>query len=170
MQSTPDGTRVYVNRWPSWLDLENGVYRPLLLKLLPSVCETVCRVPDRFADTVVKYALPVSGALCRVFDSLPDLLVVGLRKSVYRDSPLPHELAEGTVVTLFFGRMMNRLQSFANRTWRRRRPANRDYVHLFAVLREELKENHMIIGRSLSFGLLLVGVGLCLTLIYILWQ
>ena len=30
MRRDERGVRVYVNRWPAWLDLENGVYRPLL--------------------------------------------------------------------------------------------------------------------------------------------
>ena len=36
------GKRVYINRWPAWLDLENSVYRPVL-HWLP----TLLSVPDR---------------------------------------------------------------------------------------------------------------------------
>ncbi len=164
------GVRSYADLWPSWLDLENLIYRPVLLELLPVICEAICRVLDLFVDTLVKYLIPVCGVICRVFDSLPDLMVVGLRKSVYRDSPLPHELAEGTVFTLACGRVMNFIQGFVNRTLRRKNPVKKDYVHTFAVWHDRMRENNMIIARSLSFGLLLVCVGLCLTLIYILWR
>ena len=140
--------RIYVNIWPEWLDLENLIYRPVLLQFLPFVC----------------------GIVCRVFDSLVDLAVVALRKTVYKDSPLPHERMEGTFLTAAAGHVMNFLQKIANRIWRRSNPANVDYVHRFAVKYQEMKESNMIIGRSLSFGLLLFGVGLCLTMIYIIWR
>ena len=61
----------YVNRWHRYLDLENTVYRPLLLKILPFL----------------------SGVICRVLDSFVDTVVVLLRKTVYR-SKLPRELPE----------------------------------------------------------------------------
>lgn len=169
MKKAGRGVRAYVNLWPEWLDMENLLYRPLLLEALPFVFGEVCRVLDVFVDTAVRLVIPVAGGVCRVFDTVPDLLVVGLRKTVYRDSPLPHELPEGSVFTLMAGKVLNFFQNFANRTWRRKNPRTKDYVHILAVRRDELKESNMIIGRSLSFGLLLVCIGLCLTLIYILW-
>lgn len=147
MRKEADGTYSYVNLWPVWLDLEDSLYRPVLLKILPTVL----------------------GVVCRIFDSLPDLLVVALRKTVYRDSPLPQELTEGTVLTLAAGRFLNFIRDIGNRTKNRHNPVEKDYVHILAMKREEIRENNMIIGRSLSFGLLLACVGLCLTLIYILW-
>jgi hydrogenase-4 component B len=169
MRDNGKGVRAYVNLWPSWLDLENLIYRPILLELLPSVLGALCRVLDVFIDTAVKFVIPVCGFVCRIFDSLPDLIVVALRKTIYRDSPLPHELPEGNVFTHACGKVLNFFQNISNRTWRRKNPAQRDYVHILAVKNTELKENNLIISRSLSFGLLLVCIGLCLTLIYILW-
>lgn len=117
----------YVNRWPAWLDLENLVYRPVLLGFLPLVC----------------------GVICRVLDCLVDTVVVILRKTIYRDSPIPYERLEGSVVTEFFGRIANGL--FHD---------GKDYVHIFAMRRMALMETGFIIQRSLSFGLLLVCIGL----------
>ena len=94
---------------------------------------------------------------------------MALRKTVYRDSPLPHERPEGNIVTATLGHVLNCWQGVANRIWRRRRPVHKDYVHILAVRNTALKENNTIIGRSLSFALLMFGIGLCLTLIYILW-
>lgn len=136
----------YVNRWPERLDLEELLYRPLLLKVLPVLC----------------------GVLCRVLDSLLDGLVVLLRKTVYRDSPLPCERVEGNALTAALGKVLNGLEDIGNRTWRRKDPRQLDFVHYLAVKNDELKENSKIIGRSLSFGLLLFCIGLSLTLIYLL--
>lgn len=147
VDKTPE-IRRYVDIWPSWLDLENTVYRPVFLHYIPAVLAFICRI----ADTLV------------------DLIVVGLRKTVYRDSPLPHERPEGNVLTEALGSIMNLWQETGNRTWNKKNPEHRDYVHILAIKNDEIKENHMVIGRSLSFGLLLVCIGICLTLIYIiLW-
>ena len=140
------GYTAYVNPWPVWLDLEELLYRPLLLSLLPLLC----------------------GILCRVLDSAVDLLVVALRRTIYRNSPLPHELAEGNMLTATFGHMLNGLQWLGNRTWNRRHPRRREYVHLLAMKHTAIKEESFIIRRSLSFGLLLFCLGLGLTLVYIL--
>lgn len=146
MGETGRGKKGYLDRWPAWLDLEEVVYRPLLLGFLPFVSRLVCRV----------------------FDSALDFLVVALRKTVYRDSPLPYRLPEGNKFTLRAGKFLNFLQRIKNRILRQE--GGRDYVHELAVKNEMFKESNMIIRRSLSFGLLLFCVGLCLTLIYIiLW-
>lgn len=141
------GSDIYVNAWPEWLDMENLIYRPLLLNILPFV----------------------GGVACRIADSFVDLAVVALRKTVYRDSPLPYERPEGNVFTETSGKLLNGLQSLGNRLWNRKNPGEKDFVHILAVKNEEFRETNTIIQRSLSFGLMLFGIGLCLTLVYIIW-
>ncbi|MCM1038304.1 MAG: complex I subunit 5 family protein [Ruminococcus sp.] len=138
----------YINAWPKWLDMENLIYRPILLGFLPTVC----------------------GILCRICDSFVDICVVLLRKTLYKDSPLPCERKEGNVLTECLGKVMNFLQSIRNHLWGRKHQTHKDFVHLTASGVEEIRESFMIIQRGLSFGLLMFGVGLALTLIYIiLW-
>lgn len=136
----------YGNFWPKWLDLEDQGYRPLI-SLLSLLC----------------------GIICRVFDSAVDLLTVVLRKTIYRDSPLPHERPEGNVLTEAMGHIGNGICALLNHTWRRQHPITKDYVHYFAMKHEELRENNTVIGRSLSFALLLLCIGFILTLYYLLW-
>lgn len=137
----------YVDKWPKWLDMEHLLYRPLLLGVLPVLC----------------------GIICRIFDSAVDIAVVALRKTLYRDSPLPYERREGNALTEFLGRAMNAFQEVRNRLWGRKKQTHKEFVHLTAAGVEDFRESFMIIQRSLSFGLLMFGIGLMLTLIYILW-
>lgn len=37
MQKDANGNLVYVDRWPEWCNLEDKVYRPILLTVLPYV-------------------------------------------------------------------------------------------------------------------------------------
>lgn len=130
--------RVYVNRWPVWLDLENLVYRPILCVVLPVV----------------------GGIVCRILDRLPDSVIVLLRKTLLKDSPIPHELEEGTFTTHVLGSSLDSFEEiFHHKT---------DFEHKLAMLHEDLSENSMIIGRSLSFGLFMACAGLLLTLLYLL--
>lgn len=139
----------YVNVWPKRLDLEDRVYRPLLLQVLGISCAVFFRICDRLGDSVI----------------------VLLRKTIYRDHKIPHELEEGSYFSHELGSFMDFLNHALNRTLRRRRPKQLEYTyeHRLALKREELRENHFIIGRSLSFGLLLASLGLVLTIGYLLY-
>ncbi len=137
--------RKYVNRWNSYLDLEDRFYRPLLLQVLPFLC----------------------GMVCRVLDSLVDTVVVLLRKTVYRDSKLPQELPEGTAFTHLCACIASTFQQIGNLTYRRKRPVHVDYDHKFAMIHEEWAENSTMIARSMSFGLLLFCIGLILMIAYL---
>lgn len=161
----------YVDAWPRWLDLEELVYRPLMLRFLPWALGGACRILDRLLSSplILKTLSTAAGIFCRILDSFVDGLVVLLRKTLYRDSPLPYERSEGNVLTEGIGRVMNAFQGLGNRTWRRKRPAHRDYIHLAALKNEQFRETNHIIQRSLSFGLLLFCIGLALTLLYIIW-
>lgn len=138
MRKTPKGCKEYVNRWNRYLDLENLIYRPVLLRILPFVF----------------------GVLCRVLDSFVDSLVVFLRKTLYKDSKLPHELPEGTPLTHMAACIAGFFNHLGNRTFRRKHPLSVDYEHKFAMVHEEWAENRTMIARSMSFGLLLFCIGL----------
>lgn len=142
-----EGKTVYLDRWYRYFDLEDIIYRPILLKFLPFVC----------------------GVVCRVLDSLADTVVVVLRKTVYRDSKLPHELEEGTAATHVLGCIANALEKLANITIWRKKNRNVDYEHKYALVHEELAEDKFIIRRSLSFGLLMFCAGLIITVVYLLF-
>lgn len=137
---------VYVNRWNEKLDIEERVYRPLLLVVLNTVLTVIFRLCDRLLDS----------------------LIVNLRRTAYRDAPLPHELEEGTVVTHVMGVIMDDGKEVLNHTLYRKHPLRVSFEHKLALLQSELSENNTIIARSLSFGLLLFCVGLLLTLLYML--
>ena len=114
--------------------------------------------------------LPSAGRiLSRILDTILDGIVVLLRKTIYHDSPLPHEREEGNILTEILGKILNAVQTVKNHTVRRKHPVYRDYVHEMAVRNEEFKENNRVIERSLSFGLMLFCIGLTLTLIYLIW-
>ncbi len=140
------GNSVYIDRWPKVLDLEEYLYRPVLLVMLPKVCCGVC------------------GAL----DMLVDAVVVLLRKTVYRDHTKMSELKEGNWFTYILGSAMNNICGIMNRIFWKKHPNKINYKHKLALDYWGLRETIYMITRSLSYGLILFSIGLCATLIYLL--
>jgi len=141
--------KMYVNRWNKYIDIENAIYRPILLKFLPFVF----------------------GVICRFLDSLVDWFVVLLRNTIYKDSKIPQELEEGNILTHIIGSFFNWVKDVKNLTVRRMKGSSlefEDYEHKAAMTYERIDESVKIITRSMSFGLIIFCVGLLLTVAYIL--
>ena len=136
----------YVDRWPKFLDLEDMLYRPVLLVVLPTICVF----------------------FCRFFDKLVDYTVLLLRKTLYKDAKLPIEPSEGDEFTHYFGSIADdTIRSLNNGVWAYN-PREPEVEHKLALFRKYYTENTSIIGRSMSFGLFLACVGLLLVLAYML--
>ena len=153
--------------FPKWLDLENLLFRPVLLKLLPTVLGGLCAMLDRVMDITARAAVIIGGAAASFLDAGIDTIVIVLRKTVYKDSPEPTEAEEGNALTRFFGRIANRIAWLLNLFVRRDDPNTTDYEHKYALAYESFKENTGLIARSLSYGLILFCIGLLMTLIYL---
>ena len=181
---------VYVNRWPEWLDLEELVYRPLVLTILPGLFGGICVLLDKAMGLLTGLLPKIGGLLAGLLDKGPDVLVtvvpkigmaaagvmdiltdgivVLLRKTVYRDSPKQGELEEGNALTHVIGVSLNVMEELLNKTIWRHHEHRKDLEHWFVLKYASFKENATIIGRSLSFGLVMFCLGLCATLIYLL--
>jgi len=168
MEKQADGTTKYVNRWPEKLDLEELLYRPVLLTVLPAICGGVCKVLDRVTDVLVGVLIEIGKFAAGFLDITIDGLVVFLRKTIYRDSPPVTELEEGNEMTHALGSFLNAVEAIFNRFIWRNHPHKKDFEHWFALKYSAFKENTSFIGRSLSYGLILFCLGLCVTLIYLL--
>jgi hydrogenase-4 component B len=168
MKKQEDGCKAYVNRWSKYFDLEDTIYRPILLNVIPTICGAVCLVLDHITDVLVK-VLPIAGNVqAGFFDNITDGLIVFLRKTVYKDSPQIGELEEGNEMTHAVGTFLNKVERFLNYTIWRNHPHKKDFEHDLVLRLSSFKENAGMIGRSLSYGLLLFSLGLCATLIYLL--
>lgn len=146
MKKQENGQKVYIDCWPKVLDLEDTLYRPILLGALPIVC----------------------GVICRIFDQMVDWIIRLLERTIYREAATDYELEEGNGLTHCVGSVLNETADLLNHTVWKQHPNEKDYVHGLALVYSNIKENMGIIGRSLSYGLLLFCLGLCGTLIYLL--
>ena len=190
-----EGARVYVNRWPAWLDIENLLIRSdftqkyicgtitavsrfldglatskLFARWIPAVITAVTRFLDDLATSKLFYVwIPnlITG-ITRVLDEAVDHLAVLIGDTVLskrKTSSLP---PVGTRITYYLGRGLNACARLLNRTVLRRHPMATDFEYRLDVDRKEVGHTIGLLTRSLSFGLLLMGIGLVITCWYLL--
>ena len=136
----------YFDCWPKWLDLENSLYRPVLLSFLPFIMAFLCRILSRITDG----------------------FVVFLHQTVLKPAKTRQYVPIGSKFTDFLGRMVDEVVVGLNKTICKKKPIKKSFVELFAFARIEAKRTNRLVGRSVSFGLLMACVGLMITLVYLL--
>ena len=140
------GVRLYVNRWNEKLDLENAVYRPLLLTLLPQVLTLVFRF----------------------IAELPENLVMASRATIFRMRKTRKPVPVGNRFTYTLGRALNALARLLNRTILHRHPMHTDFEYVLDASFREVSSGIRSMSVSISFGLLLLCIGLYVTCLYLL--
>lgn len=145
-RKTADGELRYENRWPSWLYLEDLLYRPLLLTVLPFLGAVFARTLDKLVDGVVR------------------LLKKTLLRPVYAEKS--GSLSESFCNLL--GHILNGGAAVLNATFRRKRPIAYRYVERVNRARVDLGESVKLVSRSLSYGLLAFCLGLLILLVYLI--
>lgn len=182
-----DGT--YIDRLPKKLDLENAVYRPLLLDRLPALFGGVAALfgenkltkllwsgivrlggwvgalfgENRITTPVSKAFFRVTGIVSRAIGDLVDATVLLLRKTVYRESPIPDEDKTHSLLAYKLGRSVD---CAAVRRGSEQAGEER-YAELFVRTRKTLRETTDRITGNLSFALLLLCAALCVVFLYL---
>lgn len=133
----------YLNLWPAKLDLENLIYRPVILHFLPTFVGFFMRVMDKFIDS----------------------LIMVLRDTVYSDKKLDGEIVEGSWFTHKVGHTLDVIS--ANR--KDEEDVTYDYEHRLAVKLLVDRETFSATKRSLSYGLILACAGMFIILGFILY-
>ena len=161
-QSLP-GKKVYVNRWPAWLDLEDRVYRPLidlLVSVFSAMFSFIASIPD--SKLIRKWIPAAFTAVFRFLAAAPEsrLFVVWIPRLLTAATRFLAGLTD--YVALFIRRMLE-----AGRDRKQDTPSG-DFL---PVERRRLitLAGHNV-GRSLTYGLLLTVAGLLLMIIYLLMR
>lgn len=156
----------YVDRWPEKLDLENLLYRPLLLKWLPGVFGKISALfgENKLTAPLAKITLRISGILGRVFCDLPDALVLLLAKTVYRPTP---ESSDDKVYASMAYRLGKDIDILAIHQGKEQK-GGRHYAHLVYRSLETIRKTTARITGNLSFALLMLCAAICVVFIYMI--
>ncbi len=144
----------------------------LLRVWIPAAVSALTRALDCIVDNrLLRVWIPAAvSALSRAVENGPDALVVALRHSVFRTQKVSdHSLSVQDQILLAEGEGRNRLSDFRNRHSRHpsAKPATDHVARAFSIKKEARRADFRF-SRSVSFGLLLLSLGLCAVLIYLL--
>ena len=145
MKKDENGVRIYVNRWPAKVDLEDALYRPVI--------------------TFIPLAVTT---LVRGVAELPERIVSGLRATIFAASKAHHKAPVGNRFTYALGMAMNAVARLLNRVFHRETPFRTDFEYVLDASWSELRKTTGLFTVSVSFGLLLMCIGMYVTFMYLL--
>ena len=128
------------------LALLSLLFRPLLLTLLPQVLTLVFRF----------------------IAELPENLVMASRATIFRMRKTRKPVPVGNRFTYTLGRALNALARLLNRTILHRHPMRTDFEYVLDASFREVSSGIRSMSVSISFGLLLLCIGLYVTCLYLL--
>ena len=156
----------YINRWPEKLDLENLLYRPLLLQWLTGIFGWVSALfgENKLTAPLWNATVRVSGILGRFFCDLPDALVLVTAKTLYRPAK---EQSDDKVYSSLSYRLGKDIDLYAIRHGKEKK-GDRRYAHLLYRSLDTLKKTTARITGNLSFALLMLCAAICMVFIYMI--
>ena len=158
----------YLNRWPRRLDLEELLYRPLLLRWLPDPLVAVIRVIEGLPEWLVTVCARLAVLLTRLVGEAPEWLVLAARGSVFRKSMPAMPIPAGNRFTNGLGCCCNRVAAGLNATVFRKRPLRTDMELVLGNGWQHMKQRTERVSRSVSWALLLMALGLLAACLYLL--
>ncbi|MCF0135144.1 MAG: NADH dehydrogenase [Lachnospiraceae bacterium] len=173
--------REYVDRWPAWLDLENGVYRPLIQVWIPRILGAVCGFLDKYIIHIpLKVFMSVTGSVAavldkyiielpmKVFNSVTAAAVRGMDQMADGIILLARKTTHRQILTM---EKEDIRDEAAVKTGRFLDKVTRKTTHVASLveLEERVSRTDSIIRSGLSFGLLMAVLGLIVILLYILF-
>ena len=166
MQKRGD-VRVYVNRLPARLDLENLLYRPLLTKWLPDLLGPVAALfgENRVTAPAAKGIFRAAEIGAHASSDFLDAVILLLRKTVYRESKPPVEDKARASLSYRFGKAIDRIEI-------RRGIESQDgrhYAESAFRVRKTLRETSHRLTGNLSFALFMLVLAICFVFVYMLF-
>lgn len=165
--------RVYKDFWPSWLDIEDRAYRPLIGLLLKGGGALAVLLSEDTLERfiyrpLIRILTAIGGALAKALAEIMDAVAAFIARTVLSVRERVERLRVGNGVTWSVGRVMDGVVGRLNATVLRRRPIKRHFVSVFAGLWDGMADAVTRVTHTMSYGLVLFGLGLCATLIYLL--
>lgn len=166
MRKREHGVMVYVNRWPQWLDLEELLYRPLLLKWLPGILGWIGALfgENRVTEPLCKGVFRALGVAFHAVCDLPDALVLAVRRGFYRPA---REKNEDKVTNTLSYRLGADVDAVAIRHGKEEKGGSR-YADLFFRSGKTVRDTGRRITGNLSFALLMLCLAVCFVFIYMM--
>lgn len=160
-----DGSISYPNRWPNWLDLENGLYRPLL-RTLKHIGALFARLFAMGPEIYFHALKAIGGFAAHAANLVGDGLAYLLSKFMLPARQIKEEPMVGNRASWSIGRMADKLVTSYTRG--RVKP---QYEITLAADWQEAKHELRETFASISFSQIMFAFGLvCVLVVVVLWR
>jgi len=168
-----NGVRVYVDLWPQKLDIEDRIYRPAIMGLL-SFGGLLAQIgnEEKLENKVYWPALRTlsfAGAVvAKAFGDVLDWLALIFTNTFLKMKHYTETVHIGNIFTDTVGGVADKLAEVLNQTIFRRHPHAHHYTGMLAGWWNGMLAAVKKMTHTMSYGLLIFGLGLCVTFIYLL--
>ena len=168
-----NGVRVYVDLWPEKLDIEDRVYRPAIMWLL-SFGGLLAQIgnEEKLENNVYWPALRTlsfTGAVvAKALGDVLDWFALIFTNTFLKMKHYTETVRIGNIFTDTVGGVADKTAEVLNQTIFRRHPHAHHYTGTLAGWWNGMLAAVRKMTHTMSYGLLLFGLGLCVTLIYLL--
>lgn len=163
----------YKNLWPTWLDMEEGLYRPAI-NLLLNVGGFVASIGDERLLEKYIYVPLIHGLVfvgtffARILGSLTDAIAVMLGHIALSVHKNTKHLHVGNIFTETIGKTADAVAEGLNHTVLQERPLHHHIAGFLAGVWEGALNLYRAISHTMSYALVLFAMGLLATIIYLL--
>lgn len=170
VRKTQNGNIQYLDHFSGRFDLENRVYRPLILKVLPGIVGGICGFLDqKIIPLCFRTFMSVLGALSAFFSAITDTIIRFLVCHVFCERVPKTEEKISKPITYETGKVLDTVTGAWSRVISHKQRKG-SYAQLFQHYEEESAVRRKMIAASLSYGLLFCGIGLVVVLLYLLFR
>ena len=168
-----DGVRTYVDLWPEKMDMEDRIYRPFIYGVL-SFGGMLAQVGNEQKLEEHIYwpglrALSLAGAVVsKLLGDVLDTLALMFTKTFLMMKHYTEEIRVGNAFTDTVGGAADKFAEALNRTIFRSHPHAHHYTGQMAGWWNGVMAAIRKMTHTMSYGLLLFGLGLCLMMVYLL--
>ena len=167
------GVLMYVDLWPSWFDVEDRIYRPMIMKLIALGGAFAQIGNEQKLENKIYWpalrGLSLGGAvISKFFGDVSDWIALVITRSMLAMRRYTEKVRVGNIVTDMVGQTADGVAEVINRTLLRDHPKAHHFTGKMAGLWDGLMHAMRRLTHTMSYGLLLFGLGLCATLIYLL--
>ena len=164
LKETPE----YVDRAERVPGLEDCIYRPMLLSVLPTFFGTLMRGLELGTEGFGLGVFKICKSILTLLDKTIDGAMLLLRRTILRPVCEQRTNTLGEAICNPIGHIGNGLIRLWNATFGRKNPKPLNCVAGVNRARENVTESVKLVSRSLSYGLMAFCIGLIILLVYIL--
>ena len=168
-----NGERVYVDLWPAKVDIEDRIYRPFIYGLLNfggwiAQIGNEEKLENRVYWPALRTLSFVGAVVSKLLGDVLDMIAAQINRTFLAMKHYTETIRVGNVITDTVGGAADKAAEIVNHTLLRNHPKVHHYTGTLAGWWNGMMAAVRRVTHTMSYGLLLFGLGLCVMIVYVL--